>query len=214
MALRGADLDVFEGELLMIVGPSGSGKTTLVSVITAILAQDSGRCEVFGRDLSQMTQRERARFRASSIGFVFQMFHLLPALTSTENVAVPLLIGGVPRREAESRAVRALEQVGLAARAESLPPQLSGGEQQRVAIARALIHEPGLLVCDEPTSALDHATGQGILETLQHVAKRPNRAVIVVTHDSRIYSFADRIARMDDGRILDIVSGEDRANLR
>ncbi len=214
MALRGADLDVFEGELLMIVGPSGSGKTTLVSVITAILAQDSGRCEVFGRDLSQMTQRERARFRASSIGFVFQMFHLLPALTSTENVAVPLLIGGVPRREAESRAVRALEQVGLAARAESLPPQLSGGEQQRVAIARALIHEPGLLVCDEPTSALDHATGQGILETLQDVAKRPNRAVIVVTHDSRIYSFADRIARMDDGRILDIVSGEDRANLR
>src|SRR3974390_2830502 len=139
MALRGVDLDVLRGELLMVVGPSGCGKTTLISVIAAILNQDSGDCEVLGRDLKNMCQKERTQFRGESIGYVFQMFNLLPALSAVENVSVPLLIRGVSRRNAESRAEEALETVGLSARRNSLPAELSGGQQQRVAIARALV---------------------------------------------------------------------------
>ena len=211
VALQEVDFEVAEGELLMLVGPSGSGKTTLISIITALLAQDTGRCEVFGRDLATMSQLERARFRASSVGFVFQQFNLIPALTALDNVAIPLLIGGLARREAEERARAALEQVGLKGRESSLPGQLSGGQQQRVAIARALVHEPRLIVCDEPTSNLDHASGQSIMETLRRVARKPGRAIIVVTHDPRIHDYADRIARMDDGRIIEVLSaGEKR----
>src|ERR1700680_1874702 len=138
MALRGIDLDVRRGELLMVVGPSGCGKTTLISVIAGILDQDSGQCEVLGHDLKGMEQKERTRFRGESIGYVFQMFNLLPALSAVENVSVPLLLNGASRRKAESRAEEALEAVGLGTRRDALPAQLSGGQQQRVAIARAL----------------------------------------------------------------------------
>ncbi len=207
-ALRGLDIDVRHGELLMIVGPSGCGKTTLISIIAAILDQDSGRCEVIGHDLQRMDHGERARFRGSSIGFVFQVFNLLPALTAIENVAVPLLISGVSWKLAESRAREVLQLVGLGHRLGALPAQLSGGQQQRVAIARALVHDPKLIVCDEPTSSLDHETGHAMMATMRAVAKSPDRAVIVVTHDSRIFEFADRIARMDDGKIVEIISGE------
>ncbi len=205
MALRGIDLDVRRGELLMVVGPSGCGKTTLISVIAAILGQDSGQCEVLGHDLKSMGQKERARFRGESIGYVFQMFNLLPALSAVENVWVPLLINGASRGTAESRARGALEAVGLGTRRDALPAQLSGGQQQRVAIARALVHDPKLIVCDEPTSNLDHVAGHSMMELLRSVAKSPDRALIVVTHDPRIFEFADRIARMDDGKIIEIV---------
>lgn len=206
-ALRGIDLEVRRGELFMIAGPSGCGKTTLISVITSILSHDSGQCHVLGRDLQQMDEKERAYFRRKSIGFVFQLFNLLPALTAAENVAIPLLINGAPWDRAMARAEEVLEPIGLAPRWRSLPAQLSGGQQQRVAIARALVHDPSLVVCDEPTSNLDHEAGHAVMEVLCNVAKTPDRTVIVVTHDPRIFEFADRIARMDDGRITEVVEG-------
>jgi putative ABC transport system ATP-binding protein len=207
MALRGIDLDVRRGELLMVVGPSGCGKTTLLSVMAGILDSDSGQCEVLGRNLRDMDQTERARFRGLSIGFVFQLFNLLPALNAVENVSIPLLIHGMDRKNAEARAQQALEAVHLGSRQDALPGKLSGGQQQRVAIARALVHEPKLIVCDEPTSNLDHVTGRSVMELLRDVAKSPGRALVVVTHDPRVFEFADRIARMDDGKIIEVLDG-------
>jgi putative ABC transport system ATP-binding protein len=208
-ALSGVDLDVHRGELLMLVGPSGCGKTTLISIIAAILDQDSGECVVLDRDLQHMDKSQRARFRGTSIGFVFQTFNLLPALTVAENAAVPLLINGAPRSEALLRTRELLDTVGLGARAGAQPAQLSGGQQQRVAIARALVHSPNLVVCDEPTSNLDRETGHAMMEILRSVARCSDRALVVVTHDSRILEFADRIARMDDGRIVEILDGRE-----
>jgi len=205
-ALRGVDLDVGAGELMMMVGPSGCGKTTLISVIAAVLEHDTGQVEVFGRDLKAMSASERTRFRGQTVGFVFQAFNLIPTLTITENAAVPLLINGVKRREALDRAGAVLSKVGLGKRLRDIPSRLSGGQQQRVAIARALVHEPRLIVCDEPTSALDHETGHQIMEMLRDVALGTGRSLIVVTHDSRIFEFADRIARMDDGVVEKIVT--------
>ncbi len=211
-ALRGIDLDVRRGELLMIVGPSGCGKTTLISVIAAMLGHDSGECRVLGQDLRRMDEAERAHFRRDSVGFVFQMFNLLPALTAVENVAVPLLIEGASWDDARARARAIIEAVGLGPRSRAFPAKLSGGEQQRVAIARALVHDPALVVCDEPTSNLDHETGRAIMEILSDVARRADRTIIVVTHDPRILAFADRIAHMDDGRITEIVENKDRGD--
>jgi len=155
MALRGVDREVRLGELLMLVGPSGCGKTTLILIIAAILNQDSGGCEVFGQELQGMDQRQRTRFRGVSIGFVFQLFNLLPALSAIKNVSVPLLINSVSRKDAEGRASQLLTEVDLGERLRALPAELSGGQQQRVAIARALVYHPKLIVCDEPTSSLD-----------------------------------------------------------
>ena len=205
-ALRGVDLEVHPDELMMLVGPSGCGKTTLISVVAGILDQDDGECLVFGRDLLHMKDHERVRFRGDNIGFVFQSFNLLPSLTAAENTAIPLLLKGVPRREAVHRAMEVLERVGLSGRGQSLPGQLSGGQQQRVAIARSLVHNPRLIVCDEPTSALDHQTGHKVMELFREVAMGDGRSLIIVTHDSRIFSFADRIAKMDDGRILEVTT--------
>jgi putative ABC transport system ATP-binding protein len=212
MALRGVDLDVRRGELLMLVGPSGCGKTTLISIITAILDADGGQCEVLDHDLARMAEDERASFRANGIGFVFQAFNLLPALSALENVSVPLLIKGLPRTEAERRARAMLEAVGLGDRLDARPARLSGGQQQRVAIARALVHEPALIVCDEPTSNLDHQTGHDMMELLRDVARAPGRALVVVTHDNRIFGFADRIAHMEDGRIIEITGRPEPRN--
>ncbi len=204
-ALRGIDLNVPLGELMMLVGPSGCGKTTLISVIAGILDQDDGNCTIFEQDMQQLNAKQRIRFRAQNIGFVFQAYNLLPTLTLTENVSLPLIINGKPRAVANKAAINALEQVGLGDRVRNLPAQLSGGQQQRVAIARALVHEPRLIVCDEPTSALDHETGHHIMEILKSVAMHKERAMVIVTHDARIFRFADCIARMDDGMIDKVV---------
>jgi len=201
-ALRGVDLDVKPAEVLMIMGPSGCGKTTLLSVISALLDPDSGTCEVLGRDLARMTPLERSRFRCATVGFVFQKFNLLPGVSILDNVTVPLLIGGHARKDAESRSFKILDELGLRDRTSASPNELSGGQQQRVAIARALVHNPELIVCDEPTSALDQATGQMVMETLRDQARQTDRAVIVVTHDTRIMNYADRIVRMEDGAII------------
>ena len=206
MALRGVDLEVQMGELLMLVGPSGCGKTTLISVVAGILDHDDGECLVFRQDLRGMGQTKKTRYRGQNVGFVFQAYNLLPTLTALENVSVPLLILGLPRSEAQSRARAILVQVGLEDRLSALPAQLSGGQQQRVAIARALIHGPKLIVCDEPTSALDADTGQRVMEVLRNAALTADRALIIVTHDNRIFNFADRIARMEDGRIVSVES--------
>jgi putative ABC transport system ATP-binding protein len=204
-ALRGVDLDIRLGELMMLVGPSGCGKTTLISVIAGILDRDEGECTVFGEDFSAMSSRAKTRFRGQTVGFVFQAFNLLPALTAAQNVAVPLLINGVGRSEAVRRGREMLDRVGLGDRAGSLPRQLSGGQQQRVAIARALVHSPRLIVCDEPTSALDHETGHTVMRLLKNVGLDETKALVIVTHDSRIFGFADRIAKMDDGRIVEMI---------
>jgi putative ABC transport system ATP-binding protein len=169
---------------------------------------------VLGHDWKQLGQGERARFRGLSIGFVFQLFNLLPALNAVENVSVPLLINGMARKKAEARAEELLEAVNLGSRLDTLPGKLSGGQQQRVAIARALVHEPKLIVCDEPTSNLDHETGRGVMNILRGVGKSPDRALIVVTHDPRIFEFADRIAHMDDGKIIDVVDGKNKERLQ
>jgi len=206
IALRGVDLEVHMGELLMLVGPSGCGKTTLISVMAGILDHDEGECLVFNQDLRGMGQRRRTRYRGSNIGFVFQAYNLLPTLTAVENVSVPLLINGAAPSKAHEAAGVLLEQVGLGDRSHALPAQLSGGQQQRVAIARALAHGPRLIVCDEPTSALDADTGRMVMEVLRNKALTSDRALIIVTHDNRIFNFADRIARMDDGQITVIES--------
>jgi putative ABC transport system ATP-binding protein len=203
-ALRGVDLDVFAGELTMLVGPSGCGKTTLLSVMAGILRCTSGRVTAMGTDLERLTTWRRTAFRRDHVGFVFQQFNLLPALTAAENAAVPLVIQGYSKWKAVSAAKSLLAKMGMGDRVNNLPAQLSGGQQQRVAIARALIHHPHLLVCDEPTSALDARTGHTILELLKSVAVEGDRAVVIVTHDSRIFEFADTMARMDDGRIVSL----------
>ena len=203
-ALRGIDLEVHPGELLMLVGPSGCGKTTLISVIAGILDQDDGECALYGQDLQQFSQNERVVYRGKNVGFVFQLFNLVPTLTAAENTAIPLLINGIKMAAAVARAKELLQDVGLGGREDSLPKQLSGGQQQRVAIARALVHNPRLVVCDEPTSALDHQTGKRVMEALKSLAVSRDRALIIVTHDARIFEFADRIAHMDDGRIVNI----------
>jgi putative ABC transport system ATP-binding protein len=199
--LRGVDLDVPFGELTLLAGPSGCGKTTLLSVMAGLLDATAGELRVFGRDVRMLSGTERVLFRRKNLGFVFQQFNLLPALTAAENAAVPLLAMGMPRRQAVSRASDLLVELGMDGRLNALPAQLSGGQQQRVALARALVHEPRLIVCDEPTSALDHQTGQAVMELLTRAAVREDRAVMVVTHDSRVLKFGDRIAHMEDGRI-------------
>jgi len=204
MALRGIDLEVMPGELLMLMGPSGCGKTTLISIIAGILNQDDGDCTVLGEALGKLGAEAKTAFRCRAVGFVFQAFNLIPQLPVVDNAMIPLLLNNVPRAKARAKARDVIARVGLAARADAFPAQLSGGQQQRIAIARALVHDPKLIVCDEPTSALDHATGHSILELLRSLAAGEGRTLVVVTHDQRILGFADRIAYMDDGRITRI----------
>ena len=204
LVLKGIDLDVRCGDITMLVGPSGCGKTTLISIIAGTLEADEGEIEVFGNNLRKMSKSAITRFRAFNIGFIFQQFHLIPTLNCIENVSVPLLIQGSSTRNAEKKARLVLEKVGLGSHMKKRSTQLSGGQQQRVAIARALVHDPRLIICDEPTAALDAKNGRLVMELFEHVAKSPNRAVIIVTHDNRIFQHANRIASMDDGTVFDV----------
>ena len=201
LALRGVDLDIAYGETTLLVGPSGCGKTTLISIIAGLLNPTDGEVSVLGHNLSELRGASLVNFRKRNIGFVFQQYNLLPALTAAENAAVPLLIAGDYRTKAVRTAKDLLTEVGLEPRMNAYPSQLSGGQQQRVAIARALIHQPRLMVCDEPTAALDAHSGQTVMQLLKRVAVQPDRALIIVTHDSRVYGFGDRIVHMSDGRI-------------
>jgi len=203
-ALRGVDFSARFGELSFLVGPSGCGKTTLLCVIAGLLDRSGGDLTVLGETLDDLSDSDRVLFRRRNLGFVFQQYNLLPALTAAENVAVPLLAADIPRKEALDRAKSLLVRLGLEKRVASFPSKMSGGQQQRVALARALIHEPRIVVCDEPTAALDHATGEAVMELLASNAVQPDRAVIVVTHDSRVFHHAHSIARMDDGRIVEV----------
>ena len=200
--LRGVNFEAIQGKLTFLVGPSGCGKTTLISVIAGLLDKNDGKVELFGQEVDKLTPRERILFRRQNLGFVYQQFNLLPALTAAENAAVPLLAAGVPRRSAVDQARALLVKLGLEHRLNALPAKLSGGQQQRVTLARALVHEPRLIICDEPTAALDAETGAAVMELLAQNAVRPGRAVIVVTHDNRVFHYADAISHMDDGRIV------------
>lgn len=203
-ALRAVDFTACEGELVMIVGPSGSGKTTLLSALAGTIAIDEGSIEVLGFTLHKKDPEKICSFRKKNIGFIFQQFHLIKTLTCAENVSIPLRLLGTKPAESMEKAIEMLEAVGLKGKAHSYPKNLSGGQQQRVAIARALIHHPGLIICDEPTSALDAETGIKVMDIIVGHARDKNRCIVLVTHDARILKYADRIVRMDDGKILTV----------
>src|SRR5262252_3257691 len=195
-ALRGVDLDVRYGAMTLLVGPSGCGKTTLLSVIAGLLNTSAGEVTVLGEEIERLPGGQQIVFRRRNLGFVFQQYNLLPALTAAENAAVPLLAAGMSRKRAVERASALLAELGLEHRLNALPNQLSGGQQQRVALARALVHEPSLIVCDEPTSALDAETGHQVMELLASLAVRPDRLFIVVRMDAAVFRFADFTAGM------------------
>ena len=208
-AVKGVDFTANFGEMLYVVGPSGSGKTTMLSMISGILRPNAGSVTIAGQDIWQLTPDALADFRLHRIGFVFQDYHLFPRLTTVQNVAIPLILQKRDWDEAIREALGNLDVVGLADRAELPPVKLSGGEQQRVAIARAIVSRPDILILDEPTASLDGDTGRNIVRFVREHFVNDTRCIVIVTHDSRIYEFADRIVRMEDGRVTDEqVSGE------
>ena len=206
-ALKGVDLTIPPGECVAIMGASGSGKSTFMNILGCLDRPTQGKYFLEGKDVSGLSRDELAQIRNQKIGFVFQNFNLLGRTSALENVELPLYYRhNHSSRDRHRAAMEALSTVGLRDRAHHLPSQLSGGQQQRVAIARALVHGPRLVVCDEPTSALDAETGQRVMDVIRRTALSEDRALIIVTHDSRIFNFADRIARMDDGRITMVES--------
>jgi putative ABC transport system ATP-binding protein len=206
-AIRGVSFEANFGEMLYIEGPSGSGKTTLLSMISGILRPNSGHVTVKNRDIWGLPSDQLADFRLNTIGFVFQDYHLFPRLTTAENVAIPLILKKQDWRASMKLAQQYLEIVGLGERAQLPPVKLSGGEQQRVAIARAIVSAPDILIFDEPTASLDGDTGKRILEFVKSNILNEQRSILVVTHDSRIFPYADRIIRMEDGKITRIANG-------
>jgi putative ABC transport system ATP-binding protein len=207
--LKDISLDIFPGELTMLVGPSGCGKTTLISVIAGLLRHCAGEVVVLGKNVASLSSTDLLKLRRENIGFIFQQFNLLLGLSSSENAAVPLVANCETWPSAQKQANSLLTKLGMANHLDKLPKQLSGGQQQRVAIARALVHDPKLLLCDEPTASLDSQSGQTVMKLLTELAVKPDRAAVVVTHDPRIYAFADRVVYMEDGRIEKIQSGKD-----
>jgi putative ABC transport system ATP-binding protein len=203
LALRGVDLDVHPGELLLLMGPSGSGKTTLLSVMGCILTATSGSVRVGGREVVGLNERQLPALRLENIGFVFQGFNLFPTLTAGENVELMLDLKGISAAKAKKRAHELLAQVGLEEKYGSFPADLSGGQKQRIAIARALAGDPGIILADEPTAALDSHTGRTVMEMMSDLAHKRGRAVVIVTHDSRVLSFADRIVQIEDGAVAE-----------
>jgi putative ABC transport system ATP-binding protein len=200
-AVREASFEAYWGQMLYIVGPSGSGKTTMLSMISGILRPNSGTVTIHDQNLWNLSDDQIADFRLNKIGFVFQDFHLFPRLTTAENVAIPLILQRHPWKEGLAAARKCLEIVGLPDKAELPPTKLSGGEQQRVAIARAIVHQPEMLVLDEPTASLDGETGRKIVSFVKTNILNPQRCIIVVTHDNRIFEYSDRIIGMEDGRV-------------
>ena len=200
-ALQGVDLTVNCGEFVALVGPSGSGKSTVLNLIGGLDRPTSGEVWINGTELGSSDERTRTRHRRRHVGFVFQSFNLLPRLTAEENVALPLMFSGVPEKERRARAQTLLERVGLGPRLTHRPTQLSGGEQQRVAIARALVGQPALLLADEPTGNLDTATGVEIMCLLKELNQEQNLTLLMVTHDTEIAAFADRIVKLRDGQV-------------
>jgi putative ABC transport system ATP-binding protein len=209
-AVRGATFDAYFGELLYIVGPSGSGKTTLLSMISGILRPNSGTVQVEGVEVWSLPPDRIADFRLKTVGFVFQDYHLFPRLTTVENVAIPLILKKREWNESIGEAMRYLEIVGLKERAHLPPIKLSTGEQQRVAIARAIVSRPDILIFDEPTASLDGVTGRRILEFVKKEILNQDRCIVTVTHDNRIFEYADRILKMEDGNLVGIGKGEIR----
>jgi putative ABC transport system ATP-binding protein len=201
--LHGVDFDVEQGEVVLLMGPSGSGKTTLLSIMGCILRATSGSVRIAGREVATLDERELPNVRLKNIGFIFQGFNLFPTLTVGENVELALDLKGIRGSKAKDESRWLLEQVGLAAKHDAFPSDLSGGQKQRVAIARALSGSPGVILADEPTAALDSHSGRNVMEMMRALARDHGRGVVVVTHDSRVLEFGDRIVHMEDGRIVE-----------
>jgi len=209
VAVKGVSLSIRSGELTLLMGPSGSGKTTLLSIIGCILAPTSGTVQIAGESTAGMNAEQLADLRRRHIGFVFQSYNLFPTLTALENVRIALDVRGESAGEARRRAEEALKEVGLGHRLHSFPRTMSGGEQQRVAVARALAGQPKLILADEPTAALDSENGQAVMSLIADLAKDESRAVLAVTHDPRTIAYADRVIRIEDGRIVSEMSREE-----
>jgi putative ABC transport system ATP-binding protein len=196
------NLDIQEGEFFILLGKSGSGKSTLLNLISSIDTADSGQIFVNDIEITGLHERQQTLFRRDHIGIVFQFFNLIPTLTVLENITLPRELAGIRRKEAEIKAREILERVGLAHRADSFPDKLSGGEQQRIAIARALAHEPAIVLADEPTGNLDEDTGQKVLQLLLELTRDAGKTLLMATHNPEIVAFADRVARIQDGKLL------------
>ncbi|MFO0593544.1 MAG: ABC transporter ATP-binding protein [Polyangiaceae bacterium] len=201
-ALKGVDLEVQKGELVMLAGPSGSGKTTLLSILGCVLSASGGEVSIFGEDVSRRDEDELPRLRLSYIGFVFQGHNLIASMTAQENIGFQLQLRGWDRRSSMREAERLLDRVGLADKLDRKPEDLSGGQRQRVAIARAIAGGPPLILADEPTASLDAKSGLSATEMLRELCKERGHTVVVVTHDSRIFHLADRLVHLEDGRIV------------
>jgi len=212
-ALDKVNLDVYSGEVLLMMGPSGSGKTTLLSIMGCILRATRGSVRIGEREIVGLPERELPRIRLAHIGFVFQGFNLFPALSAGENVEVALDLKGIRGHEARRRARATLESVGLGDKYDAAPADLSGGQKQRVAVARALVGEPNIILADEPTAALDSHNGRAVMEMLCRLARTENRAVVIVTHDNRIFDYADRIVHIEDGKISEQTVAAERIQL-
>jgi len=213
-ALKGVNLSLRGGELTLLMGPSGSGKTTLLSILGCMLAPTEGTVRVRGESIEGKGPEDLAKLRRDHVGFVFQSYHLFPTLSAADNVRLALDVRGENGREAKAKTASALAKVGLSQKKASYPRELSGGEQQRVAIARAVVGSPSVILADEPTAALDGENGKAIMTILADIAKAPDRGVLVVTHDPRLVSFADRIIHIEDGTIVREQSREGARTLK
>ncbi len=208
-ALRAVRLDIGQGEYLSVMGPSGSGKSTLFNMLGALDLPTSGGVTVAGLDLTSLSRRQLAYFRGHHIGYIFQAYNLIASHTAVENVAMPLIFGGVAQREAQQRAEAILDRVGLAHRLDHRPDELSGGQQQRVAIARALVYRPSIILADEPTGNLDLNTGEQIIQLLHRLGREDGLTVITATHDHKMLAVSDRIVWLKDGAIERVQSREE-----
>jgi len=201
--LDGLDLDVPRGDLLALMGPSGSGKTTLLNLIAGIDSPTAGTLTIDGVDIGELSRRKLAAWRSAHVGYVFQLYNLVPVLTAYENVELPLLLHKLPRRQRHARVAQALERVGIADRADHFPRQLSGGQEQRVAIARAIVTDPDIIVADEPTGDLDKASAHAVMLLLQSLNSELGKTIIMVTHDPHTTDYAKRTLHLDKGRLAE-----------